>query len=444
MDGRTLALAGLTLVFWSSAFTVIRAGLAYWSPGQLALVRFLVASVALAVGIGLQHAARRRGQRAGACRGRGLRPDRVRWAAPGKPAAAANGRPGPHGPHDARRRLPLRDAGRFLVLGATGIFLYHTGLNWGETRVPAGTASLLVATAPALTALLSRLWLGERLAPRAWLGLALSFTGVAIISWAASTGPVSPAGMAGAVKPLSASGPAGLAAQTVPGDGAGGGPMGSLQAGISAAAGFGSPGAPAGWAGPAAVGGAALATSAFFVLQRPLASRYGSLELTAFYTWAGTLLLALAFGPGLVADLQAGRIPPAAWIPALYLGLFPSALAYWAWSAALARDSAARVASLLNLNPLLAVATAWIALGERPSWVELAGGAVALAGVLLVQGRPPTPQGQRPGSFRRQDPPPVPVAAEPAPPTPPAAVPVEPGGSPAGPGDRPSPRPGGR
>ncbi|WP_243149774.1 DMT family transporter [Thermaerobacter sp. PB12/4term] len=360
MDWRTLALAGCTLLFWSSAFAVIRAGLRYWGPGELALARFVVASLILALGLGLRRLAR------------GQEPP-VPATAPATtavatgPGAAGTGRRRAHRlAHAAggeRPALPAapgagtgwwRDAGRFVLLGATGIFLYHTGLNWGETRVSAATASLLVATAPALTALMSRFWLGERLAPRGWLGLVLSFAGVALISWAAAQPAAAPAEPAAAVTAT------------------GGGSVPSLPA----------------WAGPAAVGVAALGTSAFFVLQRPLSGRYDALTLTSFYTWAGTLLLGAAFGPGLARQVAAGDLAPAAWLAAVYLGVFPSALAYWCWSAALARAPAARVASLLNLNPLLAVATAWVMLGERPTWAEWLGGAVAVAGVLLVQGRP--------------------------------------------------------
>src|SRR5262245_33670445 len=46
--GTMLALA-TTLVLWASAFAGIRAGLAAYEPGQLALLRFLTASVVLGV-----------------------------------------------------------------------------------------------------------------------------------------------------------------------------------------------------------------------------------------------------------------------------------------------------------------------------------------------------------------------------------------------------------
>lgn len=284
----------MTLVFWSSAFTLIRIGLRALGPGELALARYLVASLAFAA------------------------------------IALAT-----------RMPLPRReDLGRIFALGFTGIGLYHTALNFGEVSVPAGTASLIIGAAPAFTALLSHRMLGERLNAWGWAGILVSFAGIALISVGAGGGH--------------------------PGGGAGGW-------GISA--------------GALAVLIAAIATSVFFVLQKPLYRRYGSLQLTTYFAWAGTLPM-LVFAPGLAQ--QAASLPAEVLLAVIYLGLFPSAVAYVAWAFALSRAPAGLVTSLLYLNPPLALLIAWLALGEVPSGLELAGGALAVAGVVVVQrlGRP--------------------------------------------------------
>ncbi len=92
----------VTLILWASAFAGIRAAVPAYGPGQLALLRFLVASAALA-------------------------------------AFAAVG----------RIRLPqARDLPAVFLSGFLGVAVYHVALNYGETTVTAGAASLLVGTVP--------------------------------------------------------------------------------------------------------------------------------------------------------------------------------------------------------------------------------------------------------------------------------------------------------
>lgn len=63
-------------------------------------------------------------------------------------------------------RPPRReDLPRLFLLGFLGITVYHTALVYGELTVSAGAASLLIATGPVFTALLSYFLLGERLKP---------------------------------------------------------------------------------------------------------------------------------------------------------------------------------------------------------------------------------------------------------------------------------------
>ena len=82
-----------------------------------------------------------------------------------------------------RMRLPeWRD---FLAIFAAGFFafaLYHVGLNFGELTVSAGAASLLINTAPIFTALLATAFLGERLKAARWVGMIVSFLGASLIS----------------------------------------------------------------------------------------------------------------------------------------------------------------------------------------------------------------------------------------------------------------------
>lgn len=130
----SLAIA-VMLLLWASAFAAIRSALDAFPPGELALLRFLVASGFL-------------------------------------------------GALTLLRREPLprpREMPMLLLLGVLGITVYHLGLNYGELTVTAGAASLLISSAPMFTAILAVLLLGERLGPRGWVGIAVGFAGAALI-----------------------------------------------------------------------------------------------------------------------------------------------------------------------------------------------------------------------------------------------------------------------
>ena len=130
--------------------------------------------------------------------------------------------------------------------------------------------------------------------------------------------------------------------------------------------------------------GAAAAQACYFVAQKPLLARYGSLALITYAIWAGTLFL-LPFLPGPTAALRTAS--PAATAAVVYLGVFPSVVGHTTWSYALARTSASRSAGTLYLVPVLAVVIAWLWLGEQPTPISLIGGAIALGGVLLLSAR---------------------------------------------------------
>jgi drug/metabolite transporter (DMT)-like permease len=72
-----------------------------------------------------------------------------------------------------------------IALAGIGIQAIYLGGVWVAIKhgMPAGVAALIVNLQPVLTAVAGPM-IGERVAPRQWLGLALGFAGVALVVWA--------------------------------------------------------------------------------------------------------------------------------------------------------------------------------------------------------------------------------------------------------------------
>ncbi len=103
-------------------------------------------------------------------------------------------------------------------------------------------------------------------------------------------------------------------------------------------------------------------------------------------TWLGCvagLAVCLPFGPALWHEV--GAAPFAATAGIVYMGLFPTAIAFGTWSYALAHTSAGRLSSSSYLVPALAVLLSWLLLGEAPVPLALVGGALCLAGVAVTR-----------------------------------------------------------
>jgi drug/metabolite transporter (DMT)-like permease len=102
-------------------------------------------------------------------------------------------------------------------------------------------------------------------------------------------------------------------------------------------------------------------------------------------TWLGCLagtVACLPFAPALLDELAVA--PTSATLSVVYLGVFPTAIAFATWGFALTRTTAGRLGAATYASPPLAVLMSWALLGEVPAPVALIGGALCLTGVLVA------------------------------------------------------------
>ncbi|GGL12412.1 DMT family transporter [Mangrovihabitans endophyticus] len=207
---------------------------------------------------------------------------------------------------------------------------YMVALNAGERRVDAGTAALVVNIGPVLIALLGGWLLREGLPGRLVAGIAVSFAGAAVVGW--STSGHDGSSVLGVVL--------------------------CLLAAVTYAAGV--------------------------VAQKPALRHASALQVTTFGCAVGAAVC-LPFAGQLVSE--AADAPLTATLNVVYLGVFPTALAFTTWAYALARTTAGRLGATTYLVPALVVLMAWVALGEVPGLLALGGGMLCLLGVAVSRGR---------------------------------------------------------
>ncbi len=272
----------VTAVFlWASAFVGIRMGLQGYSPGGLALLRFIIASICMVV---------------------------VFFRL------------------EKRSVISSKDFFLMLFIGATTMGGYHVALNYGEMTVPSGIASFIISQSPVMSVVFAMVFLRERLNGFVVVGMTISFLGMIFILF-------------GQENNFNLS-------------------VGVLFVCFSAATG-----------------------SVFSVLQKPFLKKYHAAEVTSFMIWGGTLAF-LFYTPDVCHEIFSASA--LATCSVIYLGIFPAAVAYLAWSYVLSAMPASRAVNFLYFMPLIATLLGWIVLNEIPPLASLAGGIIGLLGVWIV------------------------------------------------------------
>ena len=176
-----------------------------------------------------------------------------------------------------KMKLPkITDLPLFLASGFFGFFLYMIVFNKGLSSVPAATASVVNATVPMVTALIAGVVHREKVREFQWAAVVIELVGVVILT--------------------------------------------AMSGGLTQSGGL-------VW-----LFFAALSLSIYNILQRKLTKKYTAMQASTYSIFSGMLMLAI-FSPTAFRELSAA--PAIQYADVLLLGVFPSAVAYVSWSAAL-------------------------------------------------------------------------------------------------------------
>ena len=224
-------------------------------------------------------------------------------------------------------RLRRGDILPMLLSGVTGITVYYLCEYNGLQRTSTTDASLILGTIPVLTMAAEAAVRRKRLTAYQVAGALLSLAGVAII--------------------VGASGSEGSASL-----------IGDLF-----------------------VLGAAVVWVIYIFVSRRLRETYSSLAMNA---WQEIFAVA-SLAPLLCADpCDFGAIGWQGWAAMLCLGLVCSALCYVLYGGALHALSPLASSIFINLIPLTTIAATVLLMGELPGWQVLAGGAMIVGSIFLV------------------------------------------------------------
>lgn len=230
-----------------------------------------------------------------------------------------------------RRRLTLPRGRAWLFVIAYGLMWfagYNVALNAAERHLDAGTSAMLINVGPVLIGVMAGTFLREGFPRRLVLGSAIALAGAVVIGAAAS------------------------------------GDRHTSLAGV----------------------GLCLVAAVLYAIGVTVQKSVlrGTPALSA--TWLGCTIGGLAclpFAPDLVTETRhasAGSV-----LGLIYLGVFPTAVAFTTWAYALARTEAGKMGATTYLVPLVAALMSWAILGEVPQPLAWVGGGLCLVGVAVTR-----------------------------------------------------------
>ncbi|HUU38351.1 MAG TPA: DMT family transporter [Candidatus Desulfaltia sp.] len=232
-------------------------------------------------------------------------------------------------------RIPLsrKDVARVVILGIVGNTFYQSLFINGIHRTSASTTSLVMTMTPIFIALLSALFIRERIHWVGWVGILMSFFGLSLVLF-------------GDLPKFS-------------------GGEESLKGNLMILAGN-------------------LFWAVYTVFSKPLLNRMSPLRLTTVTLSIGTLFY-LPLTVKEVASLSWGSLSTASWAALLFSAVFAIAVSYVIWYSSVKRVGNTKTGIYGNITPVFTVFFAYLFLGENVGPIQVIGTLIIFLGFYLTR-----------------------------------------------------------
>ncbi|MEY2620178.1 MAG: hypothetical protein RL522_3180 [Pseudomonadota bacterium] len=238
-------------------------------------------------------------------------------------------RPAQEAPLDARTRWLL------FLESFFGNFLFSVCMLFGVSLTSAVSAGVIMASIPAVVALMGRIFLGERITQRTGLAIACAAAGIALLAWGRGHADAAP-----------------------------------VDTGLA-------------WLGNLLVFGAVLCEAAYAVIGKTLTAALGPRRISALINLWG-LALVTPFGAYAAWHFDFSAVTPGLWALLVFYGLAASVWTVWLWMTGLRHVPAGQAGVFTVMLPVSAAVVGVLALGESLGPVQLAALGISLAGVVLA------------------------------------------------------------
>src|SRR5216683_2533462 len=234
-----------------------------------------------------------------------------------------------------RREFALRDLWAFLYMGFFGVVMNQVCFTVGLRYTSVGHAAVIVGMGPIYTLIFAVLLQLERATWRKATGMAIAFTGIAVMASENGISAHSPSVLGDVIT-------------------------------MTGSVGF----------------------AMYVVLGKRLGGRYDALTMTAFSHYAGALIVlpvAIYRAVTLGSAEHWRGIAWTGWAAMFYMAIFSSAVAYVFYFWLLRYLEASQLSAFTYLLPVVATILGILWLGEKGSWNQMLGGVLGLGGVYWIE-----------------------------------------------------------